>query len=70
MATDYVMTVDSEDEGVVDSVPKNAQEETNLNSEFILDVAGDPFLEVTNHALAEDLVKSGSKPVRSWQLLF
>jgi hypothetical protein len=70
MAVDYVMTIDSEDEEVVDNLSKNAQEEANLNPEFIFDVAGDPYLEVTSHTLAEDVVKSGSKPVRSQKPLF
>ncbi|XP_006454358.1 hypothetical protein AGABI2DRAFT_114110 [Agaricus bisporus var. bisporus H97] len=63
MAADYVMTIDSEDEGGVDSIPKSAQDEANLNPEFIFDVADDPYLEIASHTLAEDWVKSGSKPV-------
>lgn len=70
MAADYVMTIDSDDEGGVDSIPKSAQDEANLNPEFIFDVAGDPYLEIASHTLAEDWVESGSKPVRGRKPLF
>ncbi len=67
MALDeFVMTIASDDE---EDVPKNAKakdDETQLNPDFTFDLQGDPYAEFLDEpSNAEDLVKTGSKPVRS-----
>ncbi|KAJ3575639.1 hypothetical protein NP233_g978 [Leucocoprinus birnbaumii] len=63
MAGDYIMTIDSDEEGSSSRLQTKAeQDETKLDPEFVFDLAGDPYLEFGSSALTEDLVKSGSKP--------
>lgn len=65
MAQDYIMTIESDDEdssGKISS--KTEQDGVKLDPGFVFDFAGDPYLEFGSHIQTEDLVKSGSKPVR------
>ena len=70
---DFVMTLDSEEESPSDAIrpskrsgPKEG-DEALLDPAFIFDMSGDPYIDLI-HGGADfaDLVKSGSKPVRSF----
>lgn len=62
---DYVMTIESDEEdSSFKIISKNDQEEAKLDPGFVFDLTGDPYLEFGSNILTEDLVKSGSKPVR------
>lgn len=68
---DYVMTIDSDTEDV--PTPSTAKlskhdqsNEVKLDPEFIFDLSGDPYIDLTDHTMGlHDLVKTGSKPVCS-----
>ncbi|KAH9480511.1 nucleolar DEAD-box protein required for synthesis of 60S ribosomal subunit [Psilocybe cubensis] len=72
--SDYVMTIDSDPEDIPipstskpsKSKSKNANvpaDDANLDPDFVFDVAGDPYIDLTNEAMGlQDFVKTGSKP--------
>jgi ATP-dependent RNA helicase DDX27 len=72
---DFVMTLDSdveEEEAIPRPVGKKGKsnapdaEDALLNPEFSFDLSGDPYVDLlTGSSEAADLVKSGSKPVRT-----
>ncbi|KAF9481157.1 DEAD-domain-containing protein [Pholiota conissans] len=66
---DYVMTIDSDAEDV--SIPSTSKtskkqepvDDAKLDPEFVFDLAGDPYIDLTNqNSGVSDLVKTGSKP--------
>ncbi|KDR82696.1 hypothetical protein GALMADRAFT_238187 [Galerina marginata CBS 339.88] len=65
--SDYVMTIDSDTEDV--SIPSSIKQskhdpldETKLDPDFVFDLAGDPYIDLTQFTELHDLVKTGSKP--------
>ena len=70
---DFVMTIDSDDEGAVSvakpSAPKPSKaEDVQLDPEFTFDFSGDPYADLTGGmADVDDFVKKGSKPVRDYR---
>jgi len=73
MTDDFIMTIDSEGEGV--SVPKQLKgkrkaaetgdEPVALDASFSFDLTGDAYADVLHEeAIFQDVVKAGSKPVR------
>lgn len=64
---DFVMTIDSDDEGgpVKTTKSKDVGEEAQLNPDFVFDLSGDPFASLAGEPTSvEDYVKKGSKAVR------
>lgn len=68
--SDYVMTIDSDTEDVpIPSTSKSSKklepaDDAKLDPDFVFDLAGDPYIDLTNQNLGvNDLVKTGSKPV-------
>ena len=67
--SDYVMTIDSDDEDV--PIPSSSKlskpeplDDAKLDPDFVFDVAGDPYVDFMNSSIGvHDLVKTGSKPV-------
>lgn len=69
--SDYVMTIDSDSEDVpIPSTSKSSKtagpaDDTKLDPEFVFDIGGDPYIDLTSRGAGlDDLVKTGSKPVR------
>jgi ATP-dependent RNA helicase DDX27 len=70
---DFVMTLDSEEESPPDAINLSKHPSSKeadgalLDPAFIFDMSGDPYTDLI-HGGADfaDLVKSGSKPVRSF----
>ena len=68
MAVDeYVMTIDSDEEDVE---PKKLEEkdaeDVQLDLDFVFDPSGDPYTDTLDaQTVLKDLVKTGSRPVRS-----
>ena len=67
---DFVMTLDSGDEGGVEEqrlpankVAKGREVDDSLNPDFTFDVSGDPYVDALG-VDSEDVVKTGSRPVR------
>ncbi|KAF4617460.1 hypothetical protein D9613_006091 [Agrocybe pediades] len=66
--SDYVMTIDSDvEDAPLPSTSKSAKnvpvDEAKLDPDFVFDVAGDPYIDLTsNFTGSSDLVKTGSKP--------
>ena len=62
------MTIESDTEDSVPSTSKNEPvDDSKLDPDFVFDLAGDPYSEIINKPLKiEDIVKTGSKPVRSY----
>ncbi|KAF8898718.1 P-loop containing nucleoside triphosphate hydrolase protein [Infundibulicybe gibba] len=60
---EYVMTIDSdaEDQPTI-TKPKPEGEDAHLNPEFVFDLSGDPYAEISGFDAENDLVKRGSKP--------
>ncbi|TFK77079.1 DEAD-domain-containing protein [Pluteus cervinus] len=58
--SDYVLTIDSDQEEDHPQDPKLPQEveDTGLNPEFVFDISGDPYEDL----LANDIIHSGTKP--------
>lgn len=65
---DFIMTLDSGDEEEVE-VPaakksaKGNEVDDSLNPDFTFDLSGDPYVDVVESG---DVVKTGSKPVRTF----
>jgi hypothetical protein len=73
MADDFIMTIDSGDEGV--SVPRQSKDKRKapevgdetvaLDPSFSFDLTGDAYADILYNEMAfQDVVKAGSKPVR------
>lgn len=65
--SDYIMTIDSdaEDSTIPSTSKKESIDDAKLDLDFVFDLSGDPYSEFMNKSLGiEDLVKTGSKPVR------
>ena len=62
--SDYIMTIDSDTDD--SSTSKNEPiDDAKLDPDFVFDLAGDPYSDFISKPLRiEDLVKTGSKPVR------
>ena len=68
VADDFVMTINSDDEDIPtkSSKSKDLPEDTQLNPDFTFDLHGDPYADLLgNTEDIEDMVKTGTKPVRS-----
>jgi len=70
---DFVMTLDSEDEASPSDAFKRSKnssvkeaDEPQLDPAFTFDMSGDPYTDLLHGANFVDVVKSGSKPVRSF----
>jgi ATP-dependent RNA helicase DDX27 len=70
---DFIMTLDSEEESPSDPIrrPKNVSgkdaDEAPLDPAFTFDISGDPYAELLDGGAGfADVVKSGSRPVRSF----
>lgn len=68
---DYVMTIESDTEEAPPASSSKAgkstvpPEDAQLNPDFVFDLTGDPYNDLLGGSVdVEDLVKSGSKPVR------
>ena len=60
--SDYILTIDSDTE---DTFKNDPIDDVKLDPDFVFDPAGDPYSEIINKSFGiEDLVKTGSKPVR------
>lgn len=74
MSEDFIMTLDSGDEGEVgEELPlptkkatKGKEVDDSLNPDFIFDLSGDPYVDVLGVDNG-DIVKTGSRPVRTFQ---
>jgi ATP-dependent RNA helicase DDX27 len=69
---DFVMTLESDDEGTPTSKPARATksnadaDDLKMNEEFNFDFTGDTYADLwVNQASPSDVVKSGTKPVSS-----
>jgi ATP-dependent RNA helicase DDX27 len=57
---DYVLTIDSD---VEDNLPTKPKDDADLNPEFVFDLSGDPYADISDHQTAiHDVVKGGTKP--------
>ena len=73
---DFIMTLDSEEESSPDAIRPSKRsstkeaDEAQLDPAFTFDMSGDPYTDLI-HGGADyaDLVKSGSRPVRSFAAL-
>lgn len=70
--SDYVMTIDSDAEDVpIPSTSKFSKtagpaDDAKLDPDFVFDIGGDPYIDLTSKGAGlDDLVKTGSKPVRN-----
>jgi len=68
---DFVMTIESDDESQPWSKDnKKPQEDAaHLNAEFQFDVTGDPYTDLMELSVQQDIVKKVSKPVSTTSLL-
>ncbi len=69
---DFIMTLDSEEESSPDAIRPSKHssakeaDEAQLDPAFTFDMSGDPYIDlIRGGADFADLVKSGSRPVRS-----
>jgi hypothetical protein len=70
---DFIMTMDSDEEQPLTSFKESKSrksqnvdpEDAQLNAEFTFDLAGDPYADILGEQNLRDLVKKGSRPVRS-----
>jgi ATP-dependent RNA helicase DDX27 len=69
---DFVMTLDSEEESPSDTIGRSKHssakeaDEALLDPAFTFDMSGDPYVDLLHGGTDfADVVKSGSKPVRS-----
>ncbi|KAF8964183.1 ATP-dependent RNA helicase drs1 [Flammula alnicola] len=67
--SDFIMTIDSDTEDVpIPSTSKSSKkqepvDDTKLDPDFVFDLAGDPYIDLTTKSIGlDDLVKTGSKP--------
>jgi len=73
--SDYVMTIDSDAEDIpIPSTSKSAKnfpaDEAKLDPDFVFDLVGDPYIDLTTYTGSNDLVKTGSKPVSIFIRIF
>lgn len=67
-ADDFVMTIDSDDEGK-STKNKDVAEDTQLNPDFVFDLSGDPYADLLGDAGdVQDFVKKGTKAVSAYWL--
>ena len=73
---DFIMTLDSEEEPLSDTIRRSKHssakevDEALLDPAFTFDMSGDPYTDILHGEDFADVVKSGSKPVRQLAALY